>query len=204
MYTPDRFKIKDQDEIFRFIQAHSFGVMVCAELEATHLPFLLDPSEGKCGTLYSHFARANPHWNSLEGKEVLIIFSGPHSYISPTWYGDAPAVPTWNYGSVHVTGRLSILPATDTNAVLNRTLAQYEPTLLNERAVVTQTFQDKLSAAIVPTKVSITNLQGQLKLGQHKSIEAQRNVYEALKASEHLDAQLLAQFMADWDLGTGK
>ncbi len=203
MYTPDRFKIKDQDEIFRFIQAHSFGVLICGDLEATHLPFLLEPSEGECGTLYSHFARANPHWKSLDGKKVLIIFSGPHSYISPTWYRNAPAVPTWNYGSVHVTGKLSVLPATCTNDVLNRTLAQYDPTLLNERAVVTQAFQDKLSAAIVPIQISITNLQGQLKLGQHKPAETQRNVHEALKASEQLDAQQLAQFMAEWDLGTG-
>ncbi len=204
MHTPDRFKIKDQNEIFRFIQAHSFGVIVSAELEATHLPFLLERSEGECGTLYSHFARANPHWKSLDGKEVLIIFSGPHSYISPTWYGDAPAVPTWNYCSVHATGKLSVLPATDSNEVLNRTLAQYEPSLLNKRAVVTQAFQDKLSTAIVPIKVSIKNLQGQLKLGQHKPAEAQRNVYETLKASEHIDAQQLAQFMADWNLGAGK
>ncbi len=203
MYTPDRFKLKGQDELFRFIQTHSFGVLVSGELEATHLPFLLEKSEGECGTLYTHFARANAHWKSLDGKDVLVIFSGPHSYISPTWYGDAPAVPTWNYASVHVTGRLSVLPATDTNDVLNRTLAHYEPALLNDRAVVTQAFQDKLNAAIVPVKLDITKLQGQVKLGQHKPSDAQQNVYKALLASEHPDAQQLAKFMHEWQLGTG-
>ncbi len=203
MYTPERFKIKNQDDIFRFIQAHSFGVLVCADLEATHLPFILDTSEGEHGTLYSHFARANDHWESLDGKEVLVIFSGPHSYISPTWYNAAPAVPTWNYSAVHAKGQLSVLPALDAHTILNRSLAHYEPSLLKDRAIVTQAFQDTLSAAIVPIKIHITTLQGQAKLGQHKSPDAQRHVYTALQTNKHLDAQQLAAFMADWDIGTG-
>ncbi len=114
-----------------------------------------------------------------------------------------PPVPTWNYSAVHAKGQLSVLPALDAHTILNRSLAHYEPSLLKDRAIVTQAFQDTLSAAIVPIKIHITTLQGQAKLGQHKSPDAQRHVYTALQTNKHLDAQQLAAFMADWDIGTG-
>src|SRR5215468_11069944 len=72
-----------------FIEAHAFGLLLSThdgEPFATHLPFLLERDAGQHGTLVGHLARANPQWRDLEGQQVLVVFSGPHAYFSPTWY----------------------------------------------------------------------------------------------------------------------
>ncbi len=104
MYTPDRFKIKEDDEIFQFIQRYNFGALISSDLEATHLPFIAEHTTSTADKisnmrLFTHFARANPHWKTLDKQEILVIFSGPHAYISPTWYSSTPEVPTWNFSS---------------------------------------------------------------------------------------------------------
>jgi transcriptional regulator len=99
MYVPTAFAETDEDKLHQFIETYSFGLLVSThggEPFATHLPFILDRHAGSHGTLVGHMARANPHWHDLEGQMVLAIFSGPHAYISPTWYESENVVPTWN------------------------------------------------------------------------------------------------------------
>src|ERR1044071_9879011 len=72
---------------------------------ATHLPFILEADEGPYGTLFGHMARANPQWRDFDASQpVLVIFQGPHTYVSPSWYEVALSVPTWNYAAVHAYG----------------------------------------------------------------------------------------------------
>ena len=107
MYVPTAFAETDEGKLHEFMQAYSFGLLVSThggEPFATHLPFLLDRNAGPHGTLVGHMARANPHWHDLEGQTVLAVFSGPHAYISPTWYESENVVPTWNYVAVHAYG----------------------------------------------------------------------------------------------------
>ena len=109
MYTPAHFSLDDPDEITALIRQNSFAVLVGPDADGittgTHLPFMYDPSVGKHGRLIAHMARANSHWQGFApGVEVMVIFSGPHGYISPSWYADEPAVPTWNYTAVHAYG----------------------------------------------------------------------------------------------------
>ncbi len=91
------------DTLHAFMQEYNFAALVTqqdGELLASHLPFLLDAQRGPYGTLMAHMARANPQWRTLAGTaEVLVIFQGPHTYVSPSWYEDdvALSVPTWNY-----------------------------------------------------------------------------------------------------------
>src|SRR5262249_43344267 len=107
MYIPTSFVETDATKLFDFIQQHSFGLLVSAsegEPFATHLPFLVDRSSGTHGCVLSHMAKANPQWRQAAGKTVLVVFTGPHSYVSPTWYEADDVVPTWNYSAVHVYG----------------------------------------------------------------------------------------------------
>ncbi len=105
MYIPAAFAVKDEAILFDFIDRHSFATLVSTIDDvpfATHLPVLLDRARNR---LLGHVAYANPHWRCFDGvREVLIIFQGPHAYVSPSWYVETPAVPTWNYAAVHVYG----------------------------------------------------------------------------------------------------
>src|SRR5207247_7760301 len=96
------------DRLHAFMRQHSFGLVVSQQagrLEASHLPLLLDADRGPCGTLLGHMARANPQWRGFQAdSELLVIFSGPHAYISPSWYETRLSVPTWNYAAVHAYG----------------------------------------------------------------------------------------------------
>src|SRR5262245_59160657 len=109
MYLPPSFREDSLQAIHALVHDHSFGLLVSAGpsgLDATRVPFLLDPTRGAKGTLTAHMARANDHWRNLEAAgEVLAVFSGPHTYISPTWYTNQKSVPTWNYVEVHAYGR---------------------------------------------------------------------------------------------------
>src|SRR5438445_13331101 len=109
MYIPAHFLESDLPTLHEFIERNSFGLLVSqcdGSPFASHLPFLLERSSGSRGTLVGHMARANPQWEQASGQRVLAVFSGPHAYISPTWYEADAVVPTWNYAAVHVTGHV--------------------------------------------------------------------------------------------------
>src|SRR3954469_15609634 len=116
MYIPAAFAERDLTKLHDFIEQHSFGLLV-SQVDglpfASHLPFLLDRTAGPHGTLIGHMARANPQWRTLAGQMALVVFSGPHAYVSPTWYEAANTVPTWNYAAVHATGRAEVVEGRD-------------------------------------------------------------------------------------------
>ena len=108
MYIPKSFEVTDSTTLLEFIETYSFGTLVTVAGEqpiATRLPLILDRAKGRQGTLFGHVARANPQWRSFDGdRQCLVMFDGPHAYVSPSWYATSPAVPTWNYATVHVYG----------------------------------------------------------------------------------------------------
>ncbi len=196
MYVPKHFAITSKTQLHDLIQDQGFGVLVSEGLEANHLPFVLRRDEGEYGTLYGHFARANPQWKTAAEQEVLVIFSGPHAYISPTWDEHSPAVPTWNFISVHAKGYLTMLFADETAEALHDALTTFEPGLLTTRDVVTPDIQEKLSPAIVGFKIEIDSLQGKAKLSQNLPEPMQAKVQAALVNSNRSDALALAEVMA--------
>src|SRR5690349_5446526 len=98
MYVPAPFAVTDIVRLHDFIERNSFGLLV-SQVEgrpfASHLPFLLDRKACANGTLVGHVARANPQWKEAQGQSALAVFSGPHAYVSPTWYEAEQVVPTW-------------------------------------------------------------------------------------------------------------
>src|SRR5690554_5998653 len=129
MYIPSTFEVTDQEVLYKFMEEHSFAVLF-SQLNnvptATHLPLILDRTEG---CLYGHMAKANPHWQDIQ-NEVLVVFNGPHTYISPSLYETNQAVPTWNYTAVHVTGKFSIIAEQgDLLHILEQTTHVYESSM---------------------------------------------------------------------------
>jgi len=196
-------KMKSTEDAHEFIDEFSFGVVISKSLEVTHLPFVLNKDEGEFGTLYGHIAKANPQWKRLNGKEVLVIFSGPHAYISPTWYAMSPAAPTWNYAAVHVYGVAEILNTTQTRKVVEQTVNKYEPSLLVERNILTNELIEKLLPGIVGFKITISRIEGKLKLGQQRVSEDQRGVVKGLQSANSHDAQALVDYMLRQGIGIG-
>src|SRR5262245_51222170 len=112
MYVPPAFQESDRSKLFDFVEAHSFGLLVSqldGQLFATHLPLLVDRHSAAQGRLVGHVARANPQWRELADQQVLVVFSGPHAYVSPRWYEAENVVPTWNYVAVHAYGRCQLI-----------------------------------------------------------------------------------------------
>jgi transcriptional regulator len=203
MFTRSQFKMTELADKHKFIEEYGFGVVIsCVDvLSATHLPFVLQTNEGEQGVLYAHCAKANPLWKSLEGQNALVIFTGPHAYISPSWYTSKPAVPTWNYTAVHAYGIASLLNPQDTLKAVDQVVQKYEPQLLIDRDIVTDQIKHKLLAGIVGFKIELSKIEGQLKLGQNKSKEDQTGIYNALNSSRNLQNLSLARFMQKQNIG---
>jgi transcriptional regulator len=132
MYIPNTDRVTDQAKLHRFMRENSFATTIIsvadAHICATRVPLILGPSLDPNGTLIAHVARANPQWRSFDGEaEAMVAFDGPHAYISPNWYVTAPAVPTWNYATVHAYGRPRIIEdAVRLAAIVDQLVSIYE------------------------------------------------------------------------------
>ena len=111
MYVPAAFAEIDPTKLHEFMRRHSFAVLTSHGEEglfASHLPVLLNAEAGPHGHLLGHMARGNPQWRGVRG-EVMVVFSGPHVYVSPSWYEERGTVPTWNYVAVHAYGTFHVV-----------------------------------------------------------------------------------------------
>ncbi|MBN8905900.1 FMN-binding negative transcriptional regulator [bacterium] len=200
MYVPPHFAETDPHALHDFIEAHSFGLLV-SQIDgapfATHLPFLLDRAAGPYGTLVGHVARTNPHWHELAARPALAVFSGPHAYVSPTWYEAENVVPTWNYVAVHATGRAELIE--DRGALLEiarRSVEQYESGMPRPwRFDAGTTFVDRLLSQIVGFRLTIEKLEGKWKLNQNHPAERRVKVIRSLEATGGADAVAIAAAM---------
>jgi len=142
--------------------------------------------------LRSHMAKANDQWQHfVSNQEILIIFNGPHSYISPSWYESKVAVPTWNYATVHVYGYPIIVPDRDfVLQVVQDTTWNYEKEMEPSWAMeLPEETVDGLLKAIVGFTISITRIETKFKLGQNRSTEDQERMLMFLKKSSKASAQ---------------
>ncbi|MCF7788431.1 MAG: FMN-binding negative transcriptional regulator [Prosthecobacter sp.] len=187
MYTPAHFQIDDRDTLNAFMRQHSFATIVTHDGKvphATHMPVLLNPTQGSHGCLLSHMARANPQWRHFTDSEVLVIFTGPHAYISPAWYATEPAVPTWNYTAVHAYGIPRIVTQHDRFSQMLHDLVEfYEAERPNRwHGTLPPEFRDGLMKGIVGIEIEITRLEGKFKLSQNRPQDIPR-IITALETS---------------------
>ncbi len=197
MYIPKHFKIDDEEVIFDFIEKYGFATLFSqhkGEPYATHLPLMLNKSEN---ALYGHFAHPNEQWKDAENQQVLAVFQGPHCYISPSWYETMKAVPTWNYVSIHVYGKLEVIEDKkeifdSLNDLVNKYESPDSPYNLNE---VEPRFIEGLSRGIVAFKINITKIEAKAKLSQNHSVERQERVIKQLENTSHQDNIQVATLM---------
>lgn len=200
MYVPSAFGVAKLGLLHDFIERHSFGILVTPEngtAVASHLPFLLDRQAAPNGTLVSHIARANPQWRQGDVAEALVIFPGPHAYISPTWYEADKVVPTWNYIAVHAYGRLTwIEEAEPLRTILEATVATYERSQpVPWKFEASDEFYGKLMKQIVGFQIEIARLEGKWKLNQNHPSERREKVVRSLRALKSENANAIADAM---------
>ncbi|MEK4602770.1 FMN-binding negative transcriptional regulator [Bacillus sp. FSL L8-0099] len=197
MYIPKYFAIQDEEMKYETIEQNSFATLFSqhnGEPYATHLPLLLNR---ETLTLYGHFARPNAQWKDSENQQVLAIFQGPHSYISPSWYETNKAVPTWNYVAVHVYGELEVVE--DKQELLNSLqdlVHKYEdPQSTYSLDDVDPDYMAGLSKGIVGFKIKINKIEGKAKLSQNHSIERRNLVVEELEKVGSEGSKRIAELM---------
>ena len=206
MYNPSGFAINDLQELQQQIVATRLAMVITHGehgLQASHLPLLLRPDQGPKGTLYGHFARANPQWKELQnGAEALVIFAGADAYVSPGFYPSkaehGKVVPTWNYLAIHAYGTAQVF--TDAERLHNLVSA------LTDRheagrpqpwkvADAPTDYIDGMLKAIVGFAIPIDRLEGKRKLSQNRSSADIAGVREGLAASPDAQDQALARSM---------
>jgi transcriptional regulator len=204
VYIPPAFDASAAARCHALIEADSFGTLVTIDESgapfATHLPFVLDAGRGPLGTLLGHVARPNPQWRHFEsGRSALAIFQGPHAYVSPRWYEAHPAVPTWNYATVHAYGVPVLLeePAR-VRALLARLVELHEQDGPDAWSLgkLPEEYLGGMMRGIVAFEIPITRLEGKAKLSQNRSAGDQARVRDALAASGDPLAAAVADLMA--------
>lgn len=198
MYVPGSFAMSDPAELHAFMRAHSFAIFVTrgnGGMTATHLPLLLD-EVGPHGTLLGHMTRANPQWRDITGQ-AMVIFAGPHAYVSPTWYETSGTVPTWNYVAVHAYGVVRLVEDRDgLHDILTRTVSVYERRLPNPWSYdVADPDIDKMLKAIVGFRIEISRLDGKAKLNQNHPEERRWKVIRELESQGGEDSRAIASLM---------
>ena len=195
MYIPRLNAEQDTSTLHAFIEGHPFATLVTSRggLFATHLPLVLRPGDGPCGMLEGHVARANPHHELASGAaDALVIFTGPHAHVTPTWYPSksehGKVVPTWNYVAVHAYG---VATFRDDNEYLRAHLARLTERHEAARGSEWRTDDppaDYLSQqlrAIVGVEIVISRLEGKWKLSQNRSEADVTGVVDGLRGSDH-------------------
>ena len=185
MYTPEIYKNENQEEIKKFLQENSFGILINqtnGKLCATHIPLELEITKESKDILWGHISKENPQWNGfIDNDQILAVFSGPHSYISSSWY-DHENVPTWNYIAVHVYGKIKIIEGEAVIESLKKLVDKYEQNSKNP--VLVENLSEKTmmqSRGIVAFEIEITEIQATKKISQNRDEKNHQNIISELE-----------------------
>ena len=203
VYLPPAFTEARPEVLVAHIERHDFGLLVshgAAGLVASHIPFLVERRDEELHLL-GHLARPNPQVEDLSvSREVLAIFSGPHAYISPSWYADGPSVPTWNYVDVHAYGRLQLVEDDDCLGRLLRRLSDRHeagnPAPWRMRDLP-EAYLAGMLKGIIGLDITVTRLEGKFKLSQNRPAVDRPRVIAALERCSDDDALGVAALMRE-------
>jgi transcriptional regulator len=206
MYTPTHFKEENIEVLRQFIDDNSFATLITYDTDnnlcASHINLILDEEQNDKMLLYGHIAKANSQALHIgKNPNVLAIFTGPHTYISPNWY-KTKSVPTWNYTAVHVHGTIKIITDQEKmKKILNKLVAKFESSSACPWTVPWQeeSYSKQLNA-IVGFVIEVARLEGKFKLSQNRSDEDKRGVIENLENSNRVDDQAIACLMRTYNI----
>ena len=197
MYISKLDREEDRAKILEFLRQNEFAVLVTHDGEkpiASHL--LMEVVEvGENLFINGHMAKANPQWKTFgKNDEVLVIFQGPHAYISPTWYNHVN-VPTWNYQAVHVYGKLKIVEAKEYYAMISRLIKRHESGTDYRLESLPQDFVERQMNGTVGFQIAVTRIEANYKLSQNRSDEDYHNIISRLKEREDEMSHAVAEAM---------
>jgi len=202
MYVPKFNQISDRGLLIEAMRAYSFAILfgpLDATIESaphysTHLPLVVR-DEGPHGVIEGHFAKANQHWQALANRQMLIVFPGPHSYVSPSLYAEQLSVPTWNYIAIHAYGRLEVVEDDASKEVLLSNLIEAnEPGYADQWRDMPDGYRRTMLAGIVGFRVSIARIEGKFKISQNRP-EVDRTAVQQAHATGTDDQRGLADWM---------
>jgi transcriptional regulator len=200
MYIPDLYKNENAEEIRDFLRSNSFGILISTvdgKPWATHIPLELDTNADGQEILHGHISRENPQWkNWMPDEKVLAVFSGPHAYISSSWY-DHENVPTWNYIAVHVYGSVKILEGDAVVAQLKKLVDKYEARSENPVRIENLSEKTMMEArGIVVFEIVIDEIQATRKMSQNRDEKNYKNIIGELEKTGKPDAAAVASEMS--------
>jgi transcriptional regulator len=206
VYLPPHFTETREEILLEHIERHDFALLVTRrdELIASQVPILAERRDGQL-YLQAHLARGNPQCLDVyAGGEALAIFTGPHAYISPSWYGAGPAVPTWNYASVHAYGTPRAADDKEwLSGFLRRLSERHEareaaPWRMRD---LPEPFLDGMMNGILGFEIAVTRLEGKFKLSQNRPPEDRPRIIAKLEAREDSDSHGVARLMKERETG---
>jgi transcriptional regulator len=186
MYTPAYNRPEDRAEVLGFMRANNFALLVTGTggtLHASHLPVIVE-ERGERLLLDMHMAKANPQWREFFDDEVLVVFSGPHAYVSPRWYEQKERVPTWNYAAVHAYGTPRILEGREAkHAGQDRLVAAHDPQWLPAFRGLRAEYVSDMLEGIVNFEIDVARLEARWKLSQNRGRREQELIVAQLEES---------------------
>jgi transcriptional regulator len=196
MYSPTYNRNEDRKELVAFMRANSFAVLVTGTggtLHASHLPVQIR-REGERIVLDMHMAKNNPQWQEFFDDEVMVVFSGPHAYVSPRWYEEQERVPTWNYAAVHAYGvPRMVSDRAAKHANQRKLVAELDPQWLAKFDALRPEYVEKMLDGIVNFEIAVTRLDTRWKLSQNRSRREMELIAAALdKSSDSAERALAA------------
>jgi len=179
MYSPSYNRLENRAELLQFMRANSFVLLVTGTggiLHASHLPATVHEDAGRI-RIDMHMARNNPQWKEFFDDEVLIVFSGPHAYVSPRWYEEEERVPTWNYAAVHAYGVPAVVKDREAKHASQRHLiSTLDPQWLPKFDALRPEYVDRMLDGIVNFEIVVTRLETRWKLSQNRTRREQERI----------------------------
>jgi len=205
VYIPEFNRQEDRAATVAFMRANPFAILVSNADGipfATHLPLLID-EVGDQIIVQGHMARANTHWKSMkEYEESLVIFHGPHAYISPSLYESRESVPTWNYAAVHVYGEPTLFSDEEgLRATLHHMIDTFESSYMAQWSELSEQYQSRMMKHIVGFEIKVKRLEAKFKLSQNRTKGEQARVIQCLNQSEDSNVSGVAELMQQEGLG---
>jgi transcriptional regulator len=195
MYSPSYNQLEDRAELLAFMRANSFAVLVTGTggtLHASHLPVMIH-QHGKDIVIDTHMAKNNPQWREFFDDEVMLVFAGPHAYVSPRWYEERERVPTWNYAAVHAYGTPRVVEDRKQKYESQRRLVEaLDPKWLPQFDGLRQEYVDRMLEGIVNFQIAVTRLETRWKLSQNRSRREQELIAAQLEKSDDAMERALA------------
>jgi transcriptional regulator len=197
MYISKLYCEENRAKILEFIRQNEFATLVTFDGKkptASHL-LMEVVEEGESLFINGHMSRANPQWKTFEtNAEVLVIFQGPHTYISPTWYNHVN-VPTWNYQAVHIYGNPRIVTGNEYYAMISRLIEKHESGTDYRLESLPQDFVEKQMNGTVGFQIAVTRVEANCKLSQNRNDEDYHNIISQLNEREDEMSHAVAESM---------